>query len=370
MRMRIAIASLGIIVFFVVGLAQGQHAPRIKGYTLTIIEPLPGHTHTFLPASSSVNEPSRAVGYSWHLSSPPLPFEQALTGMPYEWRDGVQTPLTLLPGWPGAYGFGMNARGDIIGTANKVAIDPATGKNRVYQTPTIWSQPRMLPTDLGILPGDDVGAALGINNRGQVVGYCSGPALNHPFVWENGLLTELRRPGTSPNGQARAINDAGEIAGVTGITNVAFQATVWNKDRQPIEIGNLGGPSPLSLAMDINNGGQVVGWSLTDPGAEGIQRAFFWDKGVMLDLGTLGGLHSIAYSVNSSGQVVGIALNALDQSRPFVWEDGRMFDLNDLIIPAPDTVLTSAYHINNRGCISGAAAVRGVTRGFLLTPDR
>jgi probable HAF family extracellular repeat protein len=375
MRLKFLAGCVAILLLSAVGLSQEAQAPRVGAYTLTIVEPLPGHTHTFLPLSTSVNEASRAAGYSWRLDSPP--FSQARTAIPYVWRDGVQTPLPLLEGWPGAYAFGMNNRGDVIGTANKVATNPAGTADMVYQTPVLWAHPDMMPVQLGLLLDGISAAATGINSRQQIVGYASGgPSGPHPFLWQKGTMSELSYPDTYPGnvgmGQAYAINDKGEIAGVTGLPNPGpFEATLWDNKGRAHQLGTLGGEAPISFANAINNRTQVVGYSMTwQPG--GLRRAFLWEGVALRVLGTLGGAQSAACAINNSGQIVGWAFTTAGAQHAFVWEDGQMFDLNDLIPPTPDYVLVASYHINNQGVISGIAYMAGTTipRGFLLTPER
>src|SRR6266446_1116676 len=70
----------------------------------------------------------------------------------------------------------------------------------------------------------------------------------------------------------------------------------------PIDLGTLGGVCSLPFA--VNASGQVVGGSST-PG-NGPIHGFFWTAtGGMVDLGTLGGSASDAVALNASGQVVG-----------------------------------------------------------------
>ena len=72
------------------------------------------------------------------------------------------------------------------------------------------------------------------------------------------------------------------------------------------DLGTLGGT--LSRAFDINPKGQVVGMSLV---TEVLVRAFLWDDGVMIDLGSLAGSgtsafsNSWAHAINPAGEVVG-----------------------------------------------------------------
>ena len=70
------------------------------------------------------------------------------------------------------------------------------------------------------------------------------------------------------------------------------------------DLGSLGGD--YSVGLDVNNVGQVTGYSDL---ASGATHAFLYSGGVMTDLGTLGGTVSFGRSINDSGQVVGDSLS-------------------------------------------------------------
>ncbi len=97
-------------------------------------------------------------------------------------------------------------------------------------------------------------------------------------------------------------------------------------------------------AYGINESAQLVGqWG---------SHAFFWEDGVMEDLGTLGGPHySWAYDINASGQVVGRAEVPSTACHAFLWENGVMQDLgmewND------GGAWSWAYGINDLGQVVG-----------------
>ena len=90
---------------------------------------------------------------------------------------------------------------------------------------------------------------------------------------------------------------------------------------------------PETSARNVNNLGQVVGASLTVFTTEEgetvccAEHAFLYDEANgMQDLGTLPGRQSsVAVAINDSGDVVGFS------SKPFIYKDGEMFDLNTLI---------------------------------------
>jgi probable HAF family extracellular repeat protein len=72
--------------------------------------------------------------------------------------------------------------------------------------------------------------------------------------------------------------------------------------------------------------------------------------------------------INNSGQVVGISEGAGEVYRPFLCEDGVMYDLQELLKPNSGWVLYSTAAINDRGQITGVGYLHGRERPYLLTP--
>ncbi|MGE3340220.1 MAG: hypothetical protein AB7N54_20675 [Alphaproteobacteria bacterium] len=124
--------------------------------------------------------------------------------------------------------------------------------------------------DLGTLGGDSAWASVA-NSSGQVAG-TSWRKYNvdrHAFRWEGGVMTDL---------------------------------------------GSLGGHSD---ALAINEDGDVAGISVVDTGDE---RGFFWSSATgMLNLGTLGGNRSQAWSINNKRVIVGRARRANGAEHAALW---------------------------------------------------
>ena len=95
----------------------------------------------------------------------------------------------------------------------------------------------------------------------------------------------------------------------------------------------LGGRA--SEATGISSAGHIVGISSIDPDEDYPFHAFFYD-GTTHDLGTLGGISSRAYAINSKDQVVG-AIDTLEATHAFLYSDAAMVDLNTLIDPASES---------------------------------
>ncbi|HMJ59605.1 MAG TPA: hypothetical protein VK467_10745, partial [Gemmatimonadales bacterium] len=72
--------------------------------------------------------------------------------------------------------------------------------------------------------------------------------------------------------------------------------------------------------------------------------------------------------INKNRQVVGVSTGAIN--RAFFWEHGVMRNLNDLVGPGFPDLLIVAQHINDDGVIVGRAVLHGTTRQvpFVATP--
>jgi probable HAF family extracellular repeat protein len=302
------------------------------------------------------------------------------------WRDGVMTDLGTLGG-PNSVAYqSLNERGEVGGTAETLTLDPLGedfcdfGTNLVCQ-PFLWQAGVMTP--LPTLGGSN-GDSKTFNNRGQVVGYaenntqdlnCNPPQVLdfEAVIWEPKqgkvkIKELLPLPGDSI-GIGFAINDKGQVVGITGSCSFGVVHAVLWQNGAVTDLGNLGGTTD-NWAEAINNQGQAVGWSNL-PG-DMTYHTFLWteDKG-MQDLGTLpGDFASAGGGINSKGQVVGTSYDAGGNPRAFLWQRRVMTDLNTLIPARSPLFLLDGNGINSRGEIVGDAlqVSTGEVHAYLATP--
>jgi probable HAF family extracellular repeat protein len=250
-----------------------------------------------------------------------------------------------------------------INNWGQVACVSGPGSHVSGRCPYIWKNG--IKTNIGKCGGSaDVYA---INDAVQVVG----SDIASPFVWKDGVTTPLSvldsNSGYSDS-QALGINNKGQIVGYSP-TSTTVHAVLWNNGSIK-DLGTLPGGNS-SKALGINRQGQVVGWS-DDRNA--MKRAVLWENDAIKDLRLLDGNATIATSINNLGTVVGYSFTILAGSsieKPqyaFVWKNGMMRNLNRLLPANSGWELNTARAINNRGQIVGEGKYNGQQSAYLLTP--
>lgn len=204
--------------------------------------------------------------------------------------------------------------------------------------------PRYRLIDLGTFGGANSGAwgaSIQLNNRGQAIAQfettipdpypvCIGG--DDCFVWHGGMrqlsgaVNDLGAlPGTNTSIPVW-LSGTGLVAGLSqnGVVDPLFdfpefRAVFWNQDQSITDLGTFGGNG--SAAYSVNSRGEVVGVATNtieenpdfasfitiDFPSATQARAFRWHNGSMQDLGTLGGNDASATTVNERGQIVGVS---------------------------------------------------------------
>ena len=227
-----------------------------------------------------------------------------------------------------------------------------------------------------------------LNNKGTIGSFadtsttdpyapnCANPDcfVSHTFRWEDGVLTDL---GAIANSSAATwVNEHGWISGgsqnglidpLTGLPESV--AILWKNKGEMINLGTLPEGGYESFATAVNDSGQVAGFAsnlIPDPFFGTQTRTFFWEQGVMTDVGTLGGPDSqpfVNIGINESGQVTGTSftnstpnsVTGFPTTDPFLWtKAGGMQDLGTL-----GGNFGGPEFLNNRGQVVGFSNVAG-----------
>jgi len=318
-----------------------QHAVLwYKGRIMDIAKPGIGGPNSL---AIDVNQRGQAAGFAETSTKDGenfCAFGSGLQCLPFVWQNGTMTALPTLGGPNGAVSA-INSRGESAGVAETNVTDASCIKPIQHRFQAVlWGSKPGEIKELRPLPGDTVGFAFWMNDNGDVVG-TSGSCAN-----------------TLPVGVV-----------------VGPHAVLWEKDGTPHDLGSLGGTVNTDLiavgnrAISINNRGEVVGGSTLHGNMTA--HAFLWTKQTgMRDLGTLpGDFNSGAIQINDKGDVVGVSNDASGKARAFLWQNGMMWDLNDLSPNSPMFLLFAAG-IDSRGEIAGFGVQKstGQVHAFLATP--
>jgi probable HAF family extracellular repeat protein len=349
-------------------------------------------------AGNSINDQTWVAGYSRLMGD--LSRHAAL------WRSGLITDLGTLGGPNSSVTWNVkNTEGIIVGISQTATPEPLGewwssfafygGPNNIgfINLGFVWEQGQM--RGLPNFPGGNNGFATGANNLGQVVGWaendvhdpmCVSPQVLQfrPAVWELGppdQIHDLPLISGDTSGAATAINDNGQIVGISGICDQAVgrhtarHAVLW-ENGVVTDIGNLGAQW-WNTPTAINQRGDVVGFAGDPAFVEGdIVHAFMWTRedGIRhlkpLPRRTPKHVDSEAYGINEARQVVGVSCDAdFVDCRAVVWNQGNTpTDLNDLK-GTFSAHLESAKDINDNGEITGRAIdANGVRTAYLAVP--
>ena len=365
--------GIGLITLIMGEVTIPQQAAAISLYSITDLGSL-NPTATGFDAYSpgyGINNAGQVVGSSI-LPSTDVFRSHAFRTAPNSAINPATDDLGTLGG-NSSTGYAINDFGQVVGESKKSVY----GCDYAF----LWSDATGMQ-NLGTLGGES-SVAYGINNLGQVVGSAETKEGEfHAFFYSgSGVLQDLTTFGVSNS--ARDINDSGQIVGYYTHQPGQYHPFLYSGSRGLQDLGTLGGEEGIAFA--INNLGEVVGRADTGATFEpddpqecpcNVSHAFLYSgSGTLQDLGTLGGPNSEATDINDFGQIVGNAgyVKRSTVTAPFIYSDGKMSNLNDLIPANSGWFLGSADGINNSGQIVGTGTIQDPERNypvhaFLLTP--
>ena len=262
----------------------------------------------------------------------PNPNFNVCLGFVWEAATGRMRPLPTLGGTNG-FATGTNNLGETVGWAETSVHDVTCIAPQVLQfKPVLWGPGPGRIHALPLIGSDGSGAATALNDRGQVVGISGdcgfavgGPTAKHAVLWDNGVAMEIVNPN---------------------------QAPYWN------------------TPMMINERGDVVGFAGVPGDAAGnFTPPFMWTKKdgwVFLPL-LSGDIAGVATSINEHRQVVGYSNDANGNFHPWIWMNGVTTNLNLLIEPGSGLTgpIELAFDINDSGEITGTTTTG---QAFVATP--
>ncbi len=212
--------------------------------------------------------------------------------------------------------------------------------------------------DLGTL-GGPISGAFAVNNFGQVAGVsATADGAYHAFVFDAALTDVPPLPGQL-QAHAFALGDAGQVAVVSYDLGEMHTHGLLNDAGGVTDLGSL-------APRGMNQAGVVVGFiSIFDANFGWVEHAAWWQSGAVHDLGTPGGHFSYAYAVNNANRMVGMFLANDQTPHAVLWDATGWHELGSLGGGA-----AQAYDINDASAVVGwALTASGQPHAFLFAVD-
>ncbi len=263
--------------------------------------------------------------------------------------------ITRIPTAQGANSsaLGINNKGEIVGYSFQ-------GED--YQA-FLYSSSDQSLTDVGSL-GGKINAACAISDAGQVTGYSqdgNGNLLAFVFSRKQPIASLGTLDGASTS-EAFGISNSGAVVGDSQSGNQNHRPVLFsNGSVQDLGLGGSNEHDALETAFAINDAGQIVGRHSVGNKAF---HAFVFINGNTTDLSTLGGANGEALAINKSGLVVGDSDTADGPAHAFVFDYSQLKDLGTL--PGFDNA-SYARGTNSSGDIVGDSDSADQKRAFLYT---
>lgn len=245
-------------------------------------------SQTLFSRAFGINDSGHAVG----IAVAPAPLSDCCIHATLFTPSGPPVDLGTLGG-SSSTAFGINNAGQVIG------ISSTSGDQNNFAT--LFSA-NASPVSLGAI-GNQYSVAFAINDVGQAVGYSG---VNQQFSFAT-LFNIGGNPVFLGMGAALGINNSGQIVGTSSETR---HATLFSANGAPVDLGTLSGST--STARAINESGLIVGDAVLAGNAVA-HAAIFSTSGSPIDLNDLidplsGWELMYASDVNDAGQIIGFGV--------------------------------------------------------------
>jgi probable HAF family extracellular repeat protein len=279
-------------------------------------------------------------------------FISAIACFASEAKAQTRYQIARIPASANSVALGLNDKGEVVGYSFQV------DDYRAF----LFSYADKSMTEIGSL-GGKLNAACAINAAGQVAGYSQDENGNLlAFIYSrNTPITSLDTLEGGSTSEAFGINNRGEVVGDSQSRDQNHRpALFFNNSVQDLGLASSTEPDALETAYAINDSRQIVGRRSAGNNAF---HAFLYSNGKATDVSTLGGANGEALAINKNGHFVGDSDTADGAAHAFLF-DGSLKDLGTL--PGYENA-SYARGINNSGEIVGESDSADQKRAFVYT---